>query len=68
MGWWNSDPDGASLVLEDTGNYWGDGPADVMDAALEDIKKQFQETWARPPKLSELIAGVKFAASGFGFE
>jgi hypothetical protein len=41
---------------------WGDGPADVMDNALEEITKQFMEAFARPPTKVELIAGLMFSA------
>jgi len=63
MGWWNSSPEGASLQSEDDGHYWGDGPADVMDAAIEEIREQFRLSMGREPMLSELLAGVRFSSS-----
>lgn len=61
MGWWNSAPDGSSLLVEETGLVWGDGPADVMDAALEEIRTQFDSTYHRGPTREELIAGLLFS-------
>lgn len=44
MGWWNSREDGTSLQCDPTGLVWGDGPADVMDAALEqDVQLPYEE-------------------------
>lgn len=34
MGWWSQTADGDSLQLENTGLYWGDGPADFIDNAI----------------------------------
>jgi hypothetical protein len=62
MGWWNSGKDGSSLEFRSDNHYWGDGPADVMDAALDNIRQQFRSEWGREPSLSELLAGVKFSA------
>jgi hypothetical protein len=45
IGWWFSTEDGAGLQPIDTGILWGDGPADIMDAALAEIRQQFRETW-----------------------
>lgn len=40
MGWWNQAADGASLQVENTGLYWGDGPADLVDNAIYTWKRQ----------------------------
>jgi len=63
MGWWNSSREGVSLQPEDDGHYWGDGPADIMDTAIEEIREHFRMAWDREPMLSEILAGVKFSAS-----
>jgi hypothetical protein len=65
MGWWNSSPEGASLQSKDNGHYWGDGPADIMDTAIEEIREQFRLSMGREPMLSELLAGLRFSASVF---
>jgi hypothetical protein len=61
MGWWNSGSDGSSLHSEDTGLTWGDGPADVMDSAIERIVKEFESAWGRKPLRAELEAGFLFS-------
>jgi hypothetical protein len=61
MGWWNTNPDGTSLLPEDIGMYWGDGPADILDLAITEIVQEFTETWGRRPTKAELEAGLKFA-------
>lgn len=35
-------------------HYGGDGPADIMDAAIANIIKEYQEEWGRPPYIEEL--------------
>jgi hypothetical protein len=61
MGWWNSKANGASLQQRDTGLLWGDGPADYMDAALDNIVKLFWSENLRPPTKAELKAGLLFS-------
>lgn len=61
MGWWSTGEDGQSFTVDGTG-VWGDDCADVMDAALAEIRKQFREVWNCDPTLDELIAGLKFSA------
>lgn len=68
MGWWKAHPVDASLAelhpgFEDAEHLWGDGPADIMDTAVEEIREQFRLSIGREPMLSELLAGVRFAAS-----
>ncbi len=68
MGWWTAHPVDASLAelspgSEDTGHVWGDGPADIMDTAIEEIREQFRFSVGREPMLSEILAGVMFSSS-----
>jgi 2'-5' RNA ligase len=49
-GW---DPGDASL-------YNGDGPADTMDGALDDINLQYWTAWGRPATYEELVAVFDF--------
>jgi hypothetical protein len=62
MGWWNSAPGGESLMPYETGLMWGDGPADIMDRAIEEIAVAFKRDLGRPPTLDELVAGLRFSA------
>lgn len=60
MGWWDSDAEGHSFVQG--GLKWGDGPADVIDSALEEIDRLFEVAWQRKPTLAEVQAGLLFSA------
>lgn len=42
---------------------WGDGPADIMDDALEGIERQFVRAFGRKPTMHELAAGFRIALS-----
>ena len=61
MGWWKQDDEGNSFAME-SDLIWGDGPADVLDPALESIFAQFQEARGRKPTEAELKAGLMFSA------
>ena len=61
MGYWKHGEDGHSFA-EDSELVWGDSPADIMGAALEDIIKVFQRDWKRPPTQAELNAGLLFSS------
>lgn len=68
MGWWKAHPVTASIAglspeFENTEHLWGDGPADTMDIAIEEIREQFRLSIGREPMLSELLAGVRFSSS-----
>ena len=65
MGWWRAGKDGSSLHLEETGLVWGDGPADIMDDAIEAIVTQFREAYGRKPTRDELEAGLKFSLGAY---
>jgi hypothetical protein len=56
MGWWSIDG-------MEGGRVMGDGPADIMGAALEKIQKEYQEDWGRPATKTELRACFNFCAS-----
>lgn len=63
MGWWNAAPNGASLLTEETGLVWGDGPADSLDFAIDDVVKSYQERLGRKPTVDELTAGLLCCAT-----
>lgn len=65
MGWWKAHPENATLAelspgFEDTETLWGDGPADIMDTAIDGIREEFRKHMGREPMVSELLAGVRF--------
>ena len=61
MGWWGANEEGDSL--QPNGSLtWGDGPADIIDNALDEIDKQFEQAWGRKPTLAELQSGLMFSA------
>jgi hypothetical protein len=68
MGWWNTSRDGTSFALDlhkdGSPMIWGDGPSDLIDAAVQEIIAMFREDLGRAPSLEELIAGLKFSALG----
>lgn len=45
---------------DDTKRYNGDGPADIMDAALADIDLAYRQSWGRPAFPEELAAVFDF--------
>jgi hypothetical protein len=61
MGWWRAGRDGSSLHAEETGLVWGDGPADILDDAIDRIVAEFQRDYGRKPSRDELEAGLKFS-------
>lgn len=62
MGWWLSSENGNSFASEkDAIGWWGDGPADAIDAALDDIYRQFDECLGRKPTKQELVSGFMFS-------
>lgn len=65
MGWWNQDAEGHSLIPEETGLVWGDGPADVMGAALDEIVALFEAVVGRKPTMDELKGGLLFSARSY---
>jgi hypothetical protein len=65
MGWWLTNEEGHSL-LEEGEMIWGDGPADTLSNALDDIVGQFEQKWGRKPSVAEIIAGVRFSMGETG--
>ncbi len=61
MGYWKQGEDGHSFA-EDSELVWGDSPADIMGAALEEIIKVFRRDWDRQPTQAELNAGLLFSS------
>ena len=45
-------------------SYNGDGPADLMDSALDKINKQYKDAWNRPARPEELKAVFNFCFNG----
>lgn len=61
MGWWSTNRGGYSFAEEEGEEMvWGDGPADLLDNAIDEIDKEFIETWGRPATTHELVAGMRF--------
>lgn len=65
MGWWRTGKDGSSLHIEETGLVWGDGPADIMDNALDEIVTEFLAAYNRKPSRTELEAGLLFSLGSY---
>ena len=55
MGWWKSE-DGAC---------WGDGPADVIDEALDKVETLFLKSHCRKPTQEELRIGFEFSLRAY---
>jgi len=66
MGWWEQDDEGNSFALG-SGMYWGDGPADIMDGAIEQIVAEFMRPDGprRKPTIAELKGGLLFALGNY---
>lgn len=64
MGWWTQNEQGESFERVPYGEeemWWGDGPADVIDAALAAVVVDFHRGLGRAPTVAELEAGLKFS-------
>ena len=46
-------------------NHNGDGPADVIDAAIKEVDKLYQDAWGRPPTEFEMRAALNFCYNGW---
>lgn len=67
MGWWTQNAKGESFQRVPLGQpdmMWGDGPADVLDAALAAILQEFQKALGRMPSKGEIRAGLEFSLRG----
>ncbi len=64
MGWWETSPSGASFTRNDGPEMlWGDGPADILDDAIDAIVKEFERSLERRPTRAEIEAGLRFSLS-----
>lgn len=61
MGYWNADPENATLSPVPAETVWGDLPADVFDEAIRQIVVAFQHDVGRKPTKAELRAGLEFS-------
>lgn len=61
MGYWKHGEDGHSFAL-DSELIWGDSPADIMGAAVEEIIEVFRRDRERLPTQAELDAGLLFSS------
>ena len=70
MGWWaiTKDNPGLNLNNPNTERYNGDGPADIMMLAIQEIIEEYQEKWHRLPYREELDAAFNFVADGYKLE
>jgi len=59
-GWWSISTPKGGVSTEDTGQYGGDGPADILDVAIREITEEWQQEWGRDPTVSELDAAWNF--------
>jgi len=65
MGWWQANREGVSFAVNDGPEMvWGDGPADFLDDALDQITDDFRKAYGRPPTCGELRAGLEFSLIG----
>lgn len=68
MGWWSITDDRAGISFlsgepeEKTGMHMGDGPADIMGEAVNEIVELYKQSFQRKPYMRELIAAVEFVA------
>ena len=53
---------------EEDALYNGDGPADIMGAALREVNKEYKEVWGREAKIEELQAVFNFCLGGIRVE
>ncbi len=54
-----------STGFQDTGLYGGDGPADVLGPALDEIARLYLDAWGRWPTMAELQACFNFVTNPF---
>lgn len=76
MGWWTQNEEGASFThvegweAPEEGEshpgemWWGDGPADTLDQAIDEICKAFVAVLDRKPTKAEMRAGLEFSLGG----
>lgn len=61
MGWWSQTTEGNAPRDGEAGLAWGDGPADILDVALDEIASAFRSDLGREPTKAELRAGLEFS-------
>ena len=67
---WDVKRDGSNLINAIPGRdnpkmmYNGDGPADIMSAALDDIESEYIKAWKRKPTYQELLDCFHFCIKG----
>ena len=62
MGWWEQNEQGRSFAQAETEiMVWGDGPADIIDNAVDSIDKEFMSTYGRKATKAELLACLSFS-------
>lgn len=66
MGWWTQNKKGHSFAENEDGieMVWGDGPADAMDNAIDQIVADFERVEGRRPTKDEMRAGLEFSLGG----
>ena len=61
MGFWNSDLNGGIARKGESDFVWGDTFADIIDAALIEIKAEFEVVVGRPATDEDIRRGLSFA-------
>lgn len=65
MGYWEMNKSVAELmgdsVNAEVESVWGDGPADIMGEAIDEIVKEFEEDYGRVPTKTEIVKGLLFS-------
>ena len=68
MGWWSiTDKNGGISPFGNIGLYNGDGPADILDNAVQEVIKEYEKAWGRKPYIQELQA-ARNLSTGVAFE
>ena len=61
MGWWSiTDKNGGISPFGNIGLCNGDGPADILDNAIKEVIKEYEEAHGRKPYIQELQAVWNF--------
>lgn len=61
MGWWSiTDKNGGISPFGNIGLCNGDGPADIIDNAIKEVIKEYEEAHGRKPYIQELQAVWNF--------
>ena len=61
MGWWSiTDKNGGISSFGNIGLYNGDGPADIIDNAIKEVIKEYEEELGRKPYTQEVQAVWNF--------